>query len=500
MKTLTNNTARVYLDTNRVIGEIQPLLFSGFAEHMGRCIYGGIYEPASPCADEHGFRADVLAALRQLNFRMIRYPGGNFLSGYKWFDGVGRRAERPRRRDLAWQSTETNQFGTNEFLEFCRCIDARPMLGVNLGTGSIAEAANLVEYCNAPAGTQYADMRVAHGYREPHGVQYWCLGNEMDGPWQIGHLDMADYARKAREASKLMRWQDPSLKLVLSGSSNSGMPTFPEWDRVVLESCWDYVDHLSLHYYAGNRENDTASYLASTVCFEEQVDTLAATLRYVQSRLRSRHEVSLAWDEWNVCYKVPDVPSNWAEAPHIAEEIYNVEDALVVAQWLSVFLRRCNVLGIACLAQIVNVIAPILTASDCLMRQTIFYPFMFFSRYASGLSLDVLCQSPRYDTRAFGDVPVLDVSASYDPADNSSAVFLVNRSQADAVITELVWQSKAPRRVSTMYQYGCGDPKASNTFEGPDLVVPQVLAGVPLDDHTTTLRLPPLSLTVVVCA
>ena len=242
--------ARIFIDTKRVISEISPLLFSGFAEHMGRCIYEGIYEPSSPRADENGLRTDVLAALRELNFRSMRYPGGNFVSGYRWEDGIGPKDQRPRRREMAWQSIETNQFGTDEFIRFCREIGTEPMLAVNLGTGTIQDAANLVEYCNAPTGSHYADLRAANGSATPHAVKYWCLGNEMDGPWQIGHLDAVDYAKKASEAAKLMRLQDDSIELVLCGSSSSMMPTYPEWDRIGLEMCWDLVQYHSMHYYA----------------------------------------------------------------------------------------------------------------------------------------------------------------------------------------------------------------------------------------------------------
>ncbi|MFN8420419.1 MAG: alpha-N-arabinofuranosidase, partial [Anaerolineae bacterium] len=342
MPVSSSTSAKVYLDSNRVISSISPLLFSGFAEHMGRAIYEGIYEPASPHADARGFRRDVLAALKELNFRAMRYPGGNFLSGYRWQDGVGPRDQRPQRRDLAWQSIESNQFGTNEFIEFCKEINTEPMLGVNMGTGSIQDAANLVEYCNAPVGTQYADLRASHGYRDPHNVKYWCLGNEMDGSWQIGHLEAEEYGRKAREAAKMMRWHDPAAQLVLCGSSSSEMATFPEWDRVVLEHCWDQVDYHSLHFYANNHRNDTASYLAYTAEFEHFVDTLSGILRYVKAKNRSKHDVYLSWDEWNVWYKATltkDTQGEWKTAPHLIEEVYNLEDALVVAQWMNVFLR-----------------------------------------------------------------------------------------------------------------------------------------------------------------
>ncbi len=490
-------TARVLLDNERTIGTISPFLFGGFAEHMGRCVYGGFYDPASPQADQHGYRRDVQEALREMRLSILRYPGGNMLSGYDWQDGVGPRDKRPRRRELAWQSIETNQFGTNEFIDFCRHMQIEPMLGVNLGTGTIEQAAALVEYCNAPAGTRYADMRVAHGYAQPHGVKYWCVGNEMDGPWQIGHLEAEEYARKAREAAKMMHWQDPSLKLVACGSSNTEMPTYPEWDRVVLETCWEHVDYLALHYYATNYEDDTASYLALSAQFESHLDTLSGLLRYVKAKLRSNHNVKLSWDEWNVWYKDRSGRGGWQEGPHLSEEIYNLEDALVVAQWMSVFLRRCDVLDIACIAQIVNTISPLLTTNDQLLRQTTFYPFVLFSNHAAGQALAPLTTAPESDTKLFGPMPLLDVSASYDQANDRGAVFIVNRSQHEAVTTDIGWQGAAPAQVSAAYQLSGSDPKAVNTFSQPNLIAPKQLNGLKIDDGKLTLSLPPLSFTVV---
>ena len=424
--------ASIYIDTKRTISDISPLLFSGFAEHMGRCIYEGIYDPASPHADENGLRTDVLAALRELNYRSMRYPGGNFLSGYRWEDGIGPKDARPRRRELAWRSIESNQFGADDFLHFCREIATEPMLGVNMGTGSIQDAANLVEYCNAPTGTRYADMRAANGSPDPYGVKYWCLGNEMDGPWQIGHLDAVDYGKKAREAAKLMKLQDPDIELVLCGSSNSSMPSCPEWDRVALEHCWEQVNYHSMHYYAGNVNDDTASFLALSAEFEDFVDTLAGVLRYVKAKNRSRRDVYLSWDEWNVWYKTMDLDAlhgNWVEAPHLIEEVYNLEDALVVAQWLNVFLRKADVLKIACIAQIVNVVAPILTRRDAMLKQTIYYPLLLFSQMAQGTSLQPLVEAPTYQTRQFGDMPLLDVSAAHNVENATNSIFIVNRGQ-----------------------------------------------------------------------
>jgi len=492
--------ARIYIDTKRVISEISPLLFSGFAEHMGRCIYEGIYEPSSPQADDNGLRKDVLAALRELNFRAMRYPGGNFVSGYRWEDGIGPKDQRPARRELAWQSTESNQFGTDEFIHFCRQINSAPMLAVNLGTGTIQDAANLVEYCNAPIGTKYADMRAANGQPDPYAVKYWCLGNEMDGPWQIGHLDAVEYAKKAREAAKLMRLHDDSIELVLCGSSSSKMPTYPEWDRISLEHCWDLVAYHSLHYYADNLADDTPSFLSISAALEDYVDTVAAVLRYAKAKTRSKRDVYLSWDEWNVWYKareISDRRGGWAEAPRLIEEVYNLEDALVAAQWLNVFLRRADVLKIACIAQIVNVIAPILTRSDSLLKQTIYYPLLVFSQMASGNSLDLFVESPRYETDQFGDMPLLDVSSAHDEAAGTNAIFIVNRSLTQRMPIEIRWQDATPKRFTSARQLAGDDPKAFNSWEDPNRLSTQAIYAPKIIDGAAQMSLPPLSFTAL---
>ena len=492
--------ARIQIDSERVISEISPLLFSGFAEHLGRCVYEGIYQPGSPHADENGFRTDVLAALRELNFRSMRYPGGNFVSGYRWEDGIGPKSQRPRRRELAWQSLETNQFGTDEFLDFCREINTEPMLAVNLGTGGIQDAANLLEYCNAPAGSQYADLRGSNGRVEPYGVKYWCLGNEMDGPWQMGHLSAAEYGKKAREAAKLMKLHDASIELVLCGSSSSMMPSYPEWDRVGLELCWDLVEYHSMHYYASNEDDDSGSYLALNAELEDYIDTVASTLRYAKAVNRSKRDVYLSWDEWNVWYRArsgSDHRGSWAEAPHLLEEVYNLEDALVVAQWLSLFLRKADVLKIACLAQIVNVIAPILTNRDGLLKQSIYYPLLLFSRLATGDSLDLLVDAPHYETKQFGDMPLLDASASYDAAAKRQAIFVVNRSQTDSLPLTIEWRDQAPSRVTAATQVAGDDVKAYNSWDAPNNVTARSVAPPAVMDGMAEMMLPPLSFTAL---
>jgi alpha-L-arabinofuranosidase len=489
--------AQVTLDNERVVGSISPYLFGGFAEHMGRCVYGGLYDPASSQADEQGFRRDVQEALREMRLSILRYPGGNMLSGYDWLDGVGPKEARPRRRELAWQSIDTNQFGTNEFVAYCRATGIEPMLGVNLGTGTIKEAAALVEYCNAPVGTSYSDLRAEHGYHEPHNIRYWCVGNEMDGPWQIGHLEAAEYGRKARETAKIMRMVDPALKLIVCGSSNPHMATYPEWDRIVLEHTWEQVDYLALHDYATNHTNDTASYLALAAQFENYLDTISGMMRYVKAKLRSKHDVYLSWDEWNVWYKDRSGRGGWQEAPPLSEEVYNLEDALVVAQWLNVFLRRCDVLKIACIAQVVNTIAPLTVRGDRLLRHPTFYPFVMVSNNAAGVALSPLVRSPEYDTQKFGPQPLLDVAASYDEANDRGAVFLVNRSQTQPLHTAIRWRGPAPAMVGGISQLAGTDPKAVNSFEEPHTIVPRQHEGQRIENGTLALTLPPLSFTVV---
>jgi alpha-N-arabinofuranosidase len=494
---MSTSTAQVFVDTNRTIAPISPLLFGGFAEHMGRCVYEGIYDPESPHADEHGLRKDVMGALRDQSYTVIRYPGGNFLSGYNWLDGVGPKAQRPRRRELAWQSVETNQFGTNEFIEFCAAINAAPMLGVNMGTGDIQSASDLVEYCNVSDGTYWSDLRVSHGFRNPHDVRYWCVGNEMDGFWQIGHLDAAAYGNKALEAAKMMKWQDPTIETILCGSSNDRMPTYPEWDRIALEIAWEHMDYLSMHYYAGNREDDTASYLASAVLFERYVDTLEGTLRYVKAKRRSTHDVYLSWDEWQVWYKGDPMQGNWTEAPHLAEEIYNLEDALVVAQWLNVFLRRSHVLKIACVAQIVNVISWVHTRRDELLKQPSYYAFKLVSNLARGEALDVLVKAPELETKQYGAVPTLDVSASYDDETQRGAIFLVNRGQTEAVVTTIVWQDGKTVHIDEAWQLAGSDPKEANSWDEPNRLIANAISPPTVKDGRATLNLPPLSFTAL---
>src|SRR5579872_5821590 len=426
--------ARVYIDTRRTIAPLDRNLFGSFLEQLGRAIYGGIYDPGSKLSDANGFRKDVLNEIHELGVPIIRYPGGNFVSGYNWLDGVGPKQNRPRVLDKAWDTLNTNQFGTNEFMAWCKQVGTLPLMGLNFGTGTAEEAAALVEYCNVEEGTKWSDLRRQHGIAEPHNVKHWCLGNEMDGPWQIGHMSAVEYGMKAADAARQMRVVDPSLKLIACGSSGPFMPTYLEWDREVLEQCYEYVDGLSLHRYFGNNQRDTGEdstkYMAMNLTMDRQIAESLAVCDLVRGHKRSPKQLWLSFDEWNVWYRANKgdaVDGHRTEAPHLLEETYNLEDALLVGGLINTLLRHADRVKIACLAQLVNVIAPIMTNADGLFRQTTYYPYSWALQYAKGNVLDLLVESSAYSVPEFDNVPYLDAAGTLDESGKTLTLFVLNR-------------------------------------------------------------------------
>ncbi len=489
--------ASIRLDLDYTVGEIDPRIFSGFLEHLGRAVYEGVFDPDSPLSDANGFRTDVAAALRKLGMPYVRYPGGNFVSNYDWRDGIGPVEDRPVRPEFAWRSIEPNTFGVDEFIRWCRWMDTEPMMAVNLGTLGPRDAAELVEYCNLPGGTHWSEARRLNGGTDPHGVKLWCLGNEMDGPWQAGHCSAAEYAVKAQQAARLMRGIDPTIELVACGSSSRRMDTYMEWDRVVLETCWDDVEYISAHRYSRNTENDSAWFLAEGVEIDRVLSDYAGLLAYVRGVKKSDKRVYVAFDEWNVWYKDREIDGAWTHAPHLIEEVYNLEDSLVCAQFLNGFLRHADTVKIACLAQIVNVIAPILTRPDGMLIQSIYYPLQLFSQHTRGVSLTPIVEGPTYEAGARGEVPMLDVSASYNAERDSVSVFIVNRSLTDDVDVQVsIGDRHATADLKTTVLTG-DDPKAHNTWEEPDVIRPTSGTARVSDDGGVRLTVPSLGLYVV---
>ena len=479
------------LHTGFPIAPVDPRLFGGFLEHMGRAVYEGIYDPESPLADADGCRKDVLDTLRQLRLTMVRYPGGNFASGYHWQDGVGPREQRPAVRDLAWQSLEPNQFGTDEFIRLCKKMGWTPMLTVNLGTGTPEEARNWVEYCNCQPGSRYADMRFANGNLQPYAIPLWCLGNELDGPWQSGHVPADQYALRALQAAKLMKDADKSIEVAACGSSGPGMPTYMEWDRQVLDYLGDQADYVSLHRYVGNRENDTADYLAVTASIDRQIEEMDAVCKFVQAKHRSKKRAYLCFDEWNVWYKNMQMDGEGKFAPHLIEEVYNLEDALVVAGFLHSFVRHAGVVKIANLAQIVNVIAPLITRGNDLLVQSIFHPFAMFSSRRNGISLQCSVTGPGYTGATNGSVHYIDTSAILDGS--RLHVFLTNRSLDETAGVSIDLMDRSIVACENADVLTGPDPKAGNTFENGQVVSVEPFEAVQMSGGQANCALPPLS-------
>jgi len=508
--------ASVLIRPDAAIGETDRRLFGAFVEHLGRCVYGGLFEPGHPTADANGFRGDVLALVRELQPTVIRYPGGNFVSGYNWEDGVGPRGQRPRRLDLAWMSTETNQFGTNEFIDWCRRADAEPMLAVNLGTRRGDAARNLLEYCNHPGGTAWSDLRRQHGWEQPHDVKLWCLGNEMDGPWQMETKTAAEYGRLAAEAAKLMKWLQPDIELAACGSSSRTMPSFGEWEDTVLQHTFEQVDFISLHTYLNNYAGDTAAFLAGPDLMDRFIEEVVAIADSVAARRHSSRRIMLSFDEWNVWYRTrverpgPRAAPGWPVAPPILEEVYTLEDALAFGGACISLLNHADRVKVACLAQLVNAIAPIMTrpGGPC-WRQTIFHPFAQMSRHGRGrvLRAQVDCETyaaTYYDPRGAADlyfplpaVPYLKLAAVEDPASGALTLFALNRDLKDALSVQVALPGFATPLLLGAQQLCDADLDAANTAQQPERIAPKWLDGIAVGVDQARFTLAPASWNVI---
>jgi alpha-N-arabinofuranosidase len=453
--------ARIKIDTDRAISDIDPKLYGNFVEHLGRCVDGGVFQEGSKLSDANGYRKDVLEAVKGLNVGLLRWPGGNFSSNYHWKDGIGPRDQRPPRLEMAWGTVESNRFGTHEFLKYAEMLGTEPYLCANLGTGAWEEAQQWVEYCNSSEDTAMTRLRKQNGRQHPWKVTYWGLGNEMDGPWQMGHRSAEDYGKFALEAAKLMKWTDPNVKLIAAGSSNFGAGSdWTGWNRTVLEYLKNHADYLSLHLYVGNPQNDFGEFMASSLELDDRIQTAEGTIRAALSGLPRSRRIYIAWDEWNVWYRARD--SAAARGRRALEERYNLEDALVVATFLNSFLNHSHIVKIANLAQLVNVIAPIFTNDDGLFLQTIYHPLRLFAGNCKGKALQLFVDSPKYASRRFGEVPYLDTSAAYDSG--TLVLNVVNRHKDQAIAVEIEAEDKEFSGPVSITEVNGPDIKAENDF------------------------------------
>ena len=493
--------ARVTAHKDYTISRIDDRIYSAFLEHLGRAIYTGIYEPGHPTADKNGMRGDVAGLVRDLNIPFVRYPGGNFVSAYNWEDGVGPRDQRPTRLDLAWHTSDSNAVGVHEFSDWCDTVGTKMMLAINLGSRGLDEARNFVEYVNGPQGSYWGDLRAKNGRKDPFDCRLWCLGNEMDGPWQVGHKTADEYGRLANEVAKTLRAFDKSLELIVCGSSNSDMKTYPEWERIVLEHTYESVDHISLHMYFANRAKNTANYLALNHKLDRYITTIESTIALVKANKRSKHDVFISFDEWNVWYHsnaqdraILDGNAGWPHAPRLLEDVYNFEDVLQVALILNTFIRKSNVVRIACIAQLVNVIAPIMTdPAGAAWRQTIYYPYYFASVFGRGTALNLAVNCPGYDADVADNVPYIDISAVHDETAGTISFFAVNRHGTDALTTEISLQGFGAATIIDHQVITHSMLEAVNTATDQTNVAPQKGAGAKVEDGAVKLSLPPLS-------
>lgn len=498
-------TARLTIDPHFTIGPVNRRVFGGFVEHLGRHVYDGIHEPTHPTADADGFRADVVELVKELGVSTIRYPGGNFVSGFRWEDSVGPREERPRRLDLAWHSTETNEVGLHEFASWLDKVDSELMLAVNLGTRGTLEALDLLEYSNIAGGTALSQRRIENGRTDAFGVRMWCLGNEMDGPWQLGHRSAEDYGKLASRTAKAMRQLDPSIELVVCGSSSAHMPTFGEWERVVLSHTYEDVDYISCHAYYEEKDGDLGSFLASAVDMDRFIETVVATADHVKAVLGSERTVDISFDEWNVWYlsRFQNVDrieglDNWPIAPRLLEDVYSVADAVVFGNLMISLVKHADRVTSASLAQLVNVIAPIMTEpGGPAWRQTTFFPFSITSRLAQGEALELKLDAPTYETKEYGEVALVDAVATHDAQTGRTAVFLVNRSQDEPLTLTVDIATLGDLSVLESHTLADDDVYARNTLAEPERVAPRSNDSVRIDGGELTVTLPPVSWTAI---
>lgn len=495
--------AEMVLDRDYTIGKIDPRLYGSFIEHLGRAVYGGIYEPEHPLADKLGFRKDVIELVKRLHIPIIRYPGGNFVSGFNWEDSVGPREKRPQRLDLAWFTTETNEVGLHEFAQWAKQVGAQIMYAVNLGTRDEDAARNIVEYANHPSGSYFSDMRIRNGAQEPFDIKLWCLGNEMDGPWQMGHKSAYEYGCRAREASKMMRWVDPGIELVACGSSASDMPTFGAWEYTMLMECYDQVDYVSLHRYYGNPTHDTPSFLARSMDMDAFIKAVVSICDAVGATKRSTRKLGLSFDEWNVWYHSKEQDEEikkkdrWGRALPLLEDIYNFEDALLVGSMLITFLRNADRVKIACMAQLVNVIAPIMTRNGGgAWTQTIYWPLLHASTYGRGAALRPVVKSPVYDCVDYEGVPLLDATATLND-EGDVTIFAVNRSMNEEILLNCDLRDFGDLAVDEHIVLHHDDVNAVNTEEAPNEVAPCAGDRGTMDGGKLEIALQPLSWNVI---
>lgn len=495
--------SKAYTDRHFIISDIDPRIYGSFVEHMGRCVYEGIYQPGNKFADENGIRRDVLDLVKKQGVSVVRYPGGNFVSAYHWENTVGPKENRKTMLEPAWKNIDTNEFGLNEFMDWAKLADIEPMMAINLGTRGVDAAIHVLEYCNHPGGTYYSDLRRQHGYEKPHNIKMWCLGNEMDGPWQIGHKPADEYGRLAWQAGKVMKMIDPTIELAVCGSAGTKVPTFGSWDATVVENTYDICDYLSMHTYFDNKNvtpDDLRTFYGSGVAFDRQIEDVIACCDYVRAKLHKNKKINLSIDEWNVAYRPhgKNPPVDWTQAAHQIEDVYCMEDVIVVGNMLISMLKYADRVKIGCMAQLVNVISPIMTSDTGAWAQPTYYPFAHCAEYGQGRSIKLIFDCGSYETKKYGAVPYLDGALVENEEKEQLTLFVINRDLDESHSLDIDLRQYEGYKIDRHIVITHENSRAVNTEENPFNVAPRENGVSTLDNGALNAVLEPQSWNVIV--
>ncbi len=484
---------KITCNKDYIIGRIDNRIYGSLLEHMGRVVYTGIYDENSQNTNDLNFRTDVISAIKNAGITTIRYPGGNFVSTYNWEDGVGPIEKRPSCLDLAWRSIETNRFGTDEFMKWSKLTNTNPLVAVNLGTRGIQDAINYIEYCNIKSGSKYSQMRIDNGVYNPYNIKMWCLGNEMDGKWQIGHKLAHEYGRLAAETSKAMKVVDPTIETVLCGSSLNIMETYPDWEMQVLDDAYEYVDYISLHQYFGGQEKGTEAFLRQADEINEYIDTVNSIIKFTKAKKKAQNHVYISLDEWGVWTHASSETVKeseavrWSEAPAISEMIYTFEDSLLFAGMLMAIMNNCDVVKIACQALVTNISSMIMTDKNGGMwLQTIYYPFSLMAKYGKGVVLD---------TKNSDKEKILSSVIIHNEEKSEIVAFILNRSNEEIDI-EINCAGYKPLEIIEHIIFHSNDLKVTNEIEH-DAVKPKNIDNAILKNDIIRARIEKFSWNLV---
>lgn len=518
--------ARIHIHPRFLIGDISPRLYGAFLEPIGTMVNGSMYNPMHPTADADGFRQDFLEALKAAGLPALRLPGGNFVSGWDWKSSIGPREKRKTQLDTAWFQYYTNDVGYDEYLKWTQMVGAEPLVTINLGTNGLRDALHIVEYTNHPAGSYWSDLRREYGREAPYGVRTWYLGNEMDGPWQIGSWEKnpRGYGILAHEVSKGMKWIDPSIETVACVSSSPFLAHYPQWDLEVLQECYETVDYISLHHYHIAPPGDYGALLGGSCYFEDYIKTEIGLCDFMKTKLRSPKKMMLSFDEYGSREQplkgvLPGRGTVWEhefnrERGYVRHDPDKMDsdtpfiqrggmlDALSSASTLLTLLRHADRVKIGCMTSGLHTLAA--ASHDHVWKPAAHYPFAHLMKYGRGVSLRTAVSSDTYDIPGYAPshqfqystqkgISFVDAAAAFNKESGELAVFAVNRDCEHARLLNIDAQAFEGCRLIEHIQLHSDDLHLMNTWEKPDAILPKVNPDTSFHHGKLTAVIPPLS-------